>query len=131
MLNLSEINTFTNSRDGDIYSDLHKDVYGFRPRGIEFVSIEEFDADFKRLVEKLSEQQDEDEIRQTKNFERFVARVAETQKLVQGTDRTRAIEIIAEAEGEMDHYKFYGAERLEWIFDLKYGSIKSWLEAAQ
>ena len=32
MLTLADINTVTNSKDGDIYSDLYKDVYGSRTR---------------------------------------------------------------------------------------------------
>ena len=38
MLTLRDINAATNSRDGDIYSDLYKDVYGSRPRHAEFAS---------------------------------------------------------------------------------------------
>lgn len=33
-------------------------------------------------------------------------------------------DINADAEGELEDYRFYGPERLEWTFDLKYGSIK-------
>ena len=123
MLTLSEINTATSSRDGDIFSDLHKDVYGFRPRGVTFDSLEAFDAEFERLVVRLGEQQDEDTVRQNANMERFAKRVMETMELC-NCDQRRAVEIIADAEGELEDYKFYGPERLEYSFDLKYGSIK-------
>ena len=126
MLTLADINVATASRDGDIYSYLHKDVYGFRPRGITFASIENFDADFKNLVEKLSVQIDEDAIRQSANLEKFKERVAETMLLC-NCDKVRAVEIIADAEDEADAYKFYGAERLEWCFDLKFDALKQWL----
>ena len=126
MLTLADINVATASHDGDIYSDLHKDVYGFRPRGITFASIENFDADFKNLVEKLSVQIDEDAIRQSANLKKFKERVAETMLLC-NCDKVRAVEIIADAEDEADAYKFYGAERLEWCFDLKFGALKQWL----
>ena len=129
MLTLSDINTLTNSRDGDIYSDLHKDVYGFRPRYVRFESTEEFNADFERLVKQLNVQETEEAEIQARNFTKFVARVDETMQLVQGADRVRAIEIIADAEGELEDLKFYGYERLEWVFNLKFGSIKQWLEA--
>ena len=129
MLTLSDINTLTNSHDGDIYSDLHKDVYGFRPRYVRFESTEEFDADFERLVKQLNVQETEEAETQARNFTKFVARVDETMQLVQGTDRVRAIEIIADADGELEDMKFYGYERLEWVFNLKFGSIKQWLEA--
>ena len=123
MLTLSDINTATNSRDGDIFSDLHKDVYGFRPRYVTFESLEAFDAEYERLVAQLSEQIDEDKIRQDANMVKFAQRVMETMELC-NCDQRRAVEIIADAEGELEDYKFYGPERLEYSFDLKYGSIK-------
>lgn len=127
MLTLSDINAVTKSHDGDIYSDLYKDVYGSRPRYAQFESIEEFDADFERLVKQLNVQETEEAAIQARNFTKFVARIDETMQLVQGTDRVRAIEIIADAEGELEDMQFYGYERLEWVFDLKFGSIKQWL----
>ena len=126
MLTLSQINEVTNSHDGDIYSDLYKDVFGSRPRGHVFSSTEEFDAEFERLVNLLSEKIDEDSIRQAANLEKFKERVAETMLLC-NCDKVRAVEIIADAEDEADDYKWYGAERLEWCFDLKFGSLKKWL----
>jgi hypothetical protein len=44
--------------------------------------------------------------------------------LVQGADRVRANEIIADAEGELEEMKFYRYDRLEWCYDLGYGYIK-------
>ena len=123
MLTLSDINATTNSKDGDIFSDLHKDVYGFRPRGITFDTIEAFDAEFERLVVRLNEQEDEDTIRQAANMDKFAQRVMETMELC-NCDQRRAVAIIADAEGELEDYEFYGPERLEWKFDLKFGSIK-------
>jgi hypothetical protein len=128
MLTLRDINAATNSRDGDIYSDLYKDVYGFRPRYSEFVSTEEFDADFEALINMLNRKQSDEAAAQARNFVKFVERVEKTMQLVQGTDRVRAIEIIADAEGELEDMEFYGYERLEWTFNLKFGSIKNFLE---
>jgi hypothetical protein len=129
MLTLADINTATNSRDGDIFSDLFKDVCGFRPRGTfaQFESLEAFDAEFERLVAELNRQQDEDTVRQSANLNKFFERVLETMQLC-NCDRYRAIEIIADAEGELEAFQFYGYERLEWCFDLRFGSIKEALE---
>jgi hypothetical protein len=124
MLTLRDINTQTNSRDGDIYSDLYKDVYGSRPRYAQFASIEEFDTDFESLVNMLDKQMEEEKKQQLINRERFEQRVKDTMALVQGTDRVRAIEIIADADGELEDMKFYGYERLEWCYDLGFGYIK-------
>ena len=131
MLTLSDINAATNSYDGSTFSDLFKDVYGYRPRGTlaQFNTIEEFDAEYERLSNRLSIQLDEEAELQARNFANFVSRVEETMQIVQSADRVRAIEIIAEAEDEAENVEFYGYERLEWHFNLKYGSIKQWLAA--
>lgn len=123
MLTLADINAATNSKDGDIFSDLYKDVHGFRPRYIRFNSVEHFDECYTNLCAELSMQLDEDRVRQAANLEKFAQRVMETMELC-NCDQRRAVEIIADAEGELDEYKWYGPERLEWLFDLKYGSIK-------
>jgi hypothetical protein len=127
MLTLSDINTTTNSHDGDIFSDLHKDVYGFRPRYVTFESVEDFDRRYTELCAELSMQLDEDRIRQSANLDKFFERVLKTMELC-NCDQVRAIEIIADAEGELDAFRDYGYERLEWVFDLKFGSIKVALE---
>ena len=126
MLSLSQINEITNSKDGDIYSDLYKDVYGSRPRYAQFASIEEFDKDFEYLAAKLSEQLDEEKIQQDVNLGQFKGRVQDIMILCD-CDRERAIEIIADAEDELDGFQCYGYERLEWYFNLKFGAIKEWL----
>ena len=127
MLTLSDINTLTNSHDGDIFSDLHKDVYGFRPRYAHFDSLEDFDSRYTALCAELSMQLDEDRVRQFANLDKFFERVLQTMELC-NCDQVRAIEIIAEAEDELDAFRDYGYERLEWCFDLKFGSIKTALE---
>lgn len=128
MLTLADINRETNSKDGDIYSDLYKDVYGSRPRYAQFESVNEFDADFRRLVNRLNEQNKREAFQQARNFDDFVCRVDGIMQMVQGCTRERAVEIIAEAEGiSKDEFSFYGLESLEYTFNLKYGSIAKWL----
>ena len=128
MLTLRDINAATNSRDGDIYSDLYKDVYGSRPRGAQFRDLEEFQDDYDFLCNRLDEQIEEERVQHARNFTAFVERVQETMEIVQGTTRERAIEIIAEAEGiRAAEFEFYGLEILEHELNLKYGSIARWL----
>lgn len=62
MLTLSDINYITKSKDGDIYSDIFKNVYGSRPRGQLFESVEAFDSDFRYLTKRLDEQFTDEEI---------------------------------------------------------------------
>jgi hypothetical protein len=128
MFTLSDINALTNSHDGDIYSDLYKDVYGSRPRYAQFDSIEEFNADFEYLVNRLNEQNAREAIEQQENFTGFVARVEETMQIVQNCTHERAIQIIADAHGiDAEEFNFYGLESLEYKFNLKFGSIAQWL----
>ena len=127
MLTLSDINAVTKSHDGDIYSDLYKDVYGSRPRYAQFESIEEFDKDFEFLVNRLNEQNAQEKIEQEANMVEFQARVADTMILC-NCDRERAIMIIADAEGiDEEEFNFYGLESLEYKFGLQYGSLKRWI----
>lgn len=127
MLTLSDINKLTNSHDGDIYSDLYKDVYGSRPRYAQFESIEEFDEDYEFLVNRLNEQNAQEKIEQEANMVEFQARVADTMILC-NCDRERAIMIIADAEGiDEDEFNFYGLESLEYKFGLEFGSLKRWI----
>lgn len=44
------------------YSDLHKDVYGFRPRNVHFETQEAFDAEYERLVKQLDVVMDEERL---------------------------------------------------------------------
>ena len=129
MLTLSDINTVTNSKDGSIFSDLYKDVYGTRPGGdYRFASIDAFDADFQYLSDKLDKQIEQEAAEQAANFLKFTARVAATMYLVENATRESAIEIIAEAEGiRKEQFDFYGLEILENELNLKYGSIAKWL----
>ena len=128
MLTLSDINVATKSHDGDIYSDLYKDVYGSRPRYAQFESIEEFDKDFEFLVNRLNEQNAREAIEQQENFAVFAVLVEETMQIVQNCTRERAIQIIADAHGiDAEEFNFYGLESLEYKFGLKYGSIAQWL----
>jgi hypothetical protein len=128
MLTLRDINTATGSKDASIYSDLYKEVYGCRPYNPKFESVEAFDADFEYLSLKLDKQIVYEQDRQLKAFAKFAERVNQTMRLVTGSTRERAIEIIAEAEGiSAKEFDFYGLEILENELNLKYGSIAKWL----
>lgn len=128
MLTLSDINAATNSHDGDIYSDLYKDVYGSRPRGATFESIEDFDRDYERLVKRLSEQLVEERREKEARWGDFLCRIETIKQLVSNSDTARAVAIIAEAEGiDKEELSFYGWESLEWKLGLQFGSIKPFL----
>ena len=132
MLTLRDINAATNSRDGDIFSDLYKEVYGMRPRGdYRFESIDAFDADFEYLSAKLDKQIKQNAIEQQNNFWEFECCVDDMQKVMNGCTRERAIEHMAVGEGiSKEEFEFYGLEILEHKLNLKYGSIAKWLSEA-
>lgn len=131
MLTLSDINRLTNSHDGDIYSDLYKDVYGCRPRGATFESIEEFDKDYDFLAKCLDRMLEEEKAEKAIRWNGFIARINEIKQLVSNADTVRAVEIIADAEGiDKDEMSFYGWESLEWKLGLQFGSIKPFLAEA-
>ena len=128
MLTLRDIDAATGSKDACIYSDLYKEVYGCRPYNPTFESVEAFDADFEYLSLKLDKQIVYEQDLQLKAFAKFAERVNQTMRLVTGSTRERAIEIIAEAEGiSAKEFDFYGLEILENELNLKYGSIAKWL----
>lgn len=131
MLTLADIDAmFPDSHSGSVYSDLYKDVYGSRPRGSTFATVAEFDADFEFLVQRLGEEMKREAAEQARAAEELEQRILDTQALVVGADRQRAMEIIAEAEGiDAEEREFYGWEILEWKLGLKYGHIKIMLEA--
>ena len=128
MLTLSDINRLTNSHDGDIYSDLYKDVYGSRPRYAQFESVKEFDRDFNRLSKMLDEILQRDRREKELRWADFLCRVDTIKQLVANCDTQRAVEIMAEAEGvDAEERSFYGWESLEWKLGLQFGSIKPFL----
>jgi hypothetical protein len=126
MLTLADIDRLTSSNDGSIYSDLHKDVYGFRPRGVTFLTVEAFDEDFLYLSSQLEGEIQRELENQAANAIRFEELVTSTLELVANTTREGAINIIAQAEGiTPEEIQFYGWEILEYQLGLKYGYIKS------
>lgn len=132
MLTLSDINRLTNSHDGDIYSDLYKDVYGSRPRYAQFESVEDFDKDFNRLSKQLDEVLKRDRLEKEMRWGDFLCRIETVKQLVSNCTTRRAVELIAEAEDvTKEELSFYGWEKLEFELGLKYGSIKPFLEAEE
>lgn len=131
MLTLSDINTLTNSHDGDIYSDLYKDVHGFRPRYARFESVEDFDRSFEALAKELDEEIKRDKIQKEARWGDFLCRIDTIKQLVSNADTARAVEIIADAEGiDAEERSFYGWESLEYKLGLQFGSIKPYLTEA-
>ena len=133
MLTLSDIDTATNSRDGSVFSDLFKDVYGYRPRGnlAQFNSIKEFDAEFDRLSVKLSEQLDEKRVQELHNFSKFVATIEEILTSKASSDIMSYEDAVLHLVVQLNRVEdvcFYGYEVIEHQLNIPYGSIDKFLE---
>ena len=108
----------------EAYYELYKDVHGFRPRNGKELTNEELESAVDWLCKENDRQIEEDKARQAESVKAFEARVKDTMEIIVGIDRKRAIEIIADAEGETEAMQFYGTERLEWALNLPYGYLK-------
>jgi hypothetical protein len=114
----------TYSFDTDLFSDMHKDAYGFRPRNHRFydpsTSDDEkqriWDATYEEVVREINRAKAE----QAEAAKSFETRVDQLIKVGAG-DRETALRWLFEAQDEFD--RMYGAERMEWEFGLEYGYL--------
>lgn len=97
-----------------IYSDCHKDAYGFRPRGVNFddMTTEEISADIDRFCEIAAEDAKQEAIYAAKKVEEFKELVAKTIEMGAGDEMT-ALRWIAEAEEEV-YYSTQCIETMVW-----------------
>ena len=81
-----------------IYSDFHKDAYGFRPRGIDYdaMSLEDLEADFARFAQVCKENAEAESAAEAKAVEAFNESVKKTIALGAGNERT-ALRWLADA----------------------------------
>ena len=121
MLTLSEIKNPAAST----YSDLFKDVYGSRPRNVEFESEEDFLEDYEFLCEQLDRQLERQEKLHAIAICDFELRLNETMFVTKNMDRTDAIRILIQAEDLEEAVEWYGYDKLEFELGLPYGYIKN------
>lgn len=95
-----------------IYSDMYKDVHGFRPRGYTTMSESELEKALDSLSAELESVIDEEQADQQRAVAKFEASVEST--IASGaTDRKTAIKWLLEADGleadssfDREHYEF-------------------------
>ncbi len=81
-----------------VYSDYHKDAYGFRPRyNYSDYTLEQLVADFERFGKVFDENQRQAEIEQKRNLEAFESRIASTIQLG-ANDRQTALKWICDGD---------------------------------
>ena len=102
-----------------IYSDMHKDAYGFRPRNdVSAWTLEDFEQEFEDLGRIINADMEREEAEQEKAVNDFEARVRDTIATGAG-DRETAIRWIDTAEDA-------GGDReyLCFLLNLPYGYFK-------
>jgi len=90
-----------------MYSDIHKDVFGFRPRGIEFATLQDVHEAIQDLIPLLEEQETRRREEQADNWDAYKTRI---QKMATdlNIDQATAIRWDMEAEGiDIRDYSFY------------------------
>jgi len=90
-----------------IYWDMHKDAYGFRPRGVDTSNWTEyaFEVEFEHLaltIEANETQRKEAEAQAVVKFEDRVANLMHT-----GTNRERVIAWLMDAEGANGDFEYF------------------------
>jgi hypothetical protein len=102
-----------------LYSDMYKEVHGFRPRGFYGnVSAEHLQSQIEWLAQESARQMAELEIIQTKNAADFEIRIGKTIAMGAG-NRETALRWIHEAEGTNGDNDY-----LCYVLNLDYGYIK-------
>jgi hypothetical protein len=103
----------------EIYSDMHKDAYGFRPRfDYSNYTLEQFDAEFKtmsKIIEQADIERKYNESNAVKRFENQLASMMQ----VGAQTREQALKWIHDAEqsgGDNDY--------LAWLLGLPYNYFK-------
>lgn len=112
--------------DYDLFSDLYKDVNGFRPRGHRFymdsTTDEERQEIWNATIEELDVVMNREREWKKEAIAKFETRIDQLIKIGAKTRET-AIRWIREAQDEID--QMYGDEYLEYSFGLPYGYIKN------
>ena len=82
-----------------IYSDMHKDAYGFRPRGVNTLNwtLEDFEAEFEFLGAEINRAEAERKIQEQHAIEDFEDRVAKSIE-VGAANRETALQWIMAAD---------------------------------
>jgi len=98
-----------------VYSDFHKDAYGFRPRGLDYsaMSDEQLQADFARFSEVCRENAIEEELRLQADLKAFDLLIGRTIQLG-ASDYKTALKWLFEGEG-MDWRNPQNLEHFVWL----------------
>jgi hypothetical protein len=132
MITLREINDmFPGEFRGSVYSDLHKDAYGYRPRAIacEFADMADFDRAWARAEADLYSEMDRKISEQHEAREQFEKRVAEILMIMPRASKADVIRVMMQAQNiSEEDVAHYGLEYADYEFGLKYGTLAKMME---
>ena len=116
--------TMTYTYSDELYSDFHKEAFGFRPRGDTYALWQSMTPDQKQdawdYMGRVCDSNDrEEKARQTKSVARFEARIADTIAMGAGDEAT-AMRWIFEADGVTAQDMLYGGSYICFEYDLPY-----------
>ena len=124
--------TKTFSFDEKLFSDLHKDAYGFRPaRDHNFYVVQSPETKeeiWSGVIFDLEMSIEREKTEKTRNGERFEILIS-TNIAIGAKDRKTAIRWLLEAEDLIEDMKFYGGEAACYRFGLPYSMDKELEEA--
>lgn len=109
--------------DTDLFSDLHKDAYGFRPRAHEFwdATPDRKQVIWDNTLEALDQALAEEKRREAHAITRFEEQIAKM-IICGANDRETALRWIRDSYDEFD--RMYGDGYIEFDHGLPYGYIK-------
>jgi hypothetical protein len=89
------------------YSDMYKDAYGVRPRGVDTSAwtLEQFEAEFKILGQAIEQEETARKASEAQAIVKFEDRVLNLMHT--GTNRERVIAWLMEAEGADGDYEYF------------------------
>lgn len=133
LLTLSQIASTSAERAGQaqVFSDLHKDALGFRPRdrACLFTSVEDFDQTWEYLLKELAATNEAEAAAERMAIERFQERVEEVMSMVVGSTKEDAIRIMVDADGHSDDYNYKDYDYIDYCWGLPYGHLRAFLGA--
>ena len=118
--------------DEKLFSDLHKDAYGFRPAwDHDFYVVQSPETKeeiWSGVIFDLEMSIEREKTEKTRNGERFETLIS-TNIAIGAKDRKTAIRWLLEAEDLIEDMKFYGGEAACYRFGLPYSMDKELEEA--
>jgi len=133
LLTLSQIASTSAERAGkaQVFSDLHKDALGFRPRdrACLFTSVEDFDQTWEYLLKELDAANAAEAAAEKMAIARFQERVELTTSIVINATKADAIRLMVDADGLLDDFRAGDLDYIDYHWGLPYGHLRAFLGA--